>query len=212
MKYLLTLLLTSVMLLAQSAWARDTYIPRDCYKYQRDLMRESRFVFGLDAPVAMLAGQMHQESRCNPRAKSAYAEGLIQFTPDTAKWISNLFPDLGPADAFNPQWNMRAAMRYDNMLLKQNKIGKDLCNQWAFALTGYNGGQGWNTKDRKKAKLEGKDPTVFWGSVELVNAGRRPEFKRENIDYPRKIILKHQIHYYNDNWGGPLICSELQTR
>lgn len=187
----------SVMLLIASytAEAATPAIPRDALKYRNDLIREARVVYGMKAPIAMLAGQIHQESGWNPTAKSAYAAGLTQFTPDTATWISSLFKELGPANVYNPQWAIRALVRYDNMLYKQNSIAIDDCNQWAFALGGYNGGQGWNQKDRKAAERKGLDPRVYWGVVENVNSGRREDFFKENRGYPLRIIKKHQYVY-----------------
>lgn len=170
-------------------------IPRAALKYRNDLIREAKSIYGVNAPIAMLAGQIHQESGWNPTAKSAYAAGLTQFTPDTAVWISSMFKELGKPNVYDPQWAIRALVRYDNMLYKQNSVAANSCDQWAYALTGYNGGQGWNYKDRKAAANKGLDPRYYWGVVENVNSGRRADFFKENRGYPLRIIKKHQYIY-----------------
>jgi len=60
--------------------------------YRRAVTREMRLQFGLDAPVALMAAQIEQESAWNPLAQSPYAQGLAQFTPSTAAWISGAYP------------------------------------------------------------------------------------------------------------------------
>jgi soluble lytic murein transglycosylase-like protein len=77
-------------------------IPRAAAQYQRALTANVRLVWGLDAPVATFAGQVHQESGWKPDARSPYAGGLAQFTPATAEWIGGVFPDLAERQPFNP--------------------------------------------------------------------------------------------------------------
>lgn len=184
------------------AKAASSYVPKAALQYRGTVIRESRAVFGLDAPIPLLASQIHQESGWNPQAKSLYAAGLTQFTPDTAKWISSMFVDLGQPQVMNPTWAIRALVRYDNLLFKQNAIAASECDQWAFALAGYNGGQGWNIRDRKLASNKGLDPRRYWDSVETVNAGRRADFWKENRGYPQRILKKGQP-YYLDFSGLP---------
>lgn len=191
------LLLMFACLAGTSAKAATSYVPKAAMQYRATLVRESRAVFGPDARIPVLASQIHQESAWNPQAKSLYAAGLTQFTPDTAKWISSMFVDLGQPQVMNPTWAIRAMVRYDKMLLKQNAMAASECDQWAFALTGYNGGQGWNIRDRKLASNKGLDPRRYWGSVETVNAGRRGDFWKENRGYPQRILKKHQPYYLN---------------
>lgn len=90
--------------------------PRVAMKYRADLVRSARLVWGLDAPVAVMAAQVHQESGWRPDARSAYAHGLAQFTPDTAEWIAGQDAALAGADTGNPVWALRALARYDKWL------------------------------------------------------------------------------------------------
>lgn len=171
-------------------------------KYTRDLVRIARFYNGLEAPVPMYAAQIHQESSWNPNAKSIYAAGLTQFTADTAEWIGKVYPELRPVDVFNPTWAMKALVLYDTRLYGQIDA-KDKCNRYAFVLSGYNGGPGWVTRDKNLAKKNGADPMVWWGSVEKYSP-RSAAAMKENRDYPRKILLKHQKKYLH--LPGEAIC------
>ena len=179
-------------------------IPRDAYHYQRDLIRFSRSVWGLDAPVAVFAAQIHQESLWRPTARSAYAFGLAQFTPDTAKWISGAYPnELGANDPGNPTWAIQALALYD-LRLFNSFSGRAECDRMAFALSAYNGGAGWVIKDRAITKKMGKDSDTYFGNVELAVDSRRPDFLRENRNYPRRILKTLQPLY--TMWGRIVRC------
>lgn len=49
-------------------------VPTAALRYRADLIRSSRSVWGMDAPVATFAGQIHQESqwRANARLQSVH--------------------------------------------------------------------------------------------------------------------------------------------
>ena len=85
--------------------------------WQRDLVREAHAVWGIDAPVPVMAGQIHQESLWRTHARSKYASGLAQFTPDTEAWIKAAYPQtLAVGNAFDPRWAIRALVTYDHHL------------------------------------------------------------------------------------------------
>ena len=44
-------------------------VPRESLKYKRELIRHSRIIWGLDAPIPLFASQIHQESTWNHLAK-----------------------------------------------------------------------------------------------------------------------------------------------
>lgn len=179
-------------------------IPRAALQYQRGLIANARVVWGLNAPIAVLAGQVHQESSWRPDAKSQFASGLAQFTPSTADWISRAFPDdLGANQPFNPEWALRALARYDKYLYDRQRIFATDCDRMAFALAGYNGGEGWVTRDKKLAQANGADPSKWWGHVEYFSA-RAEWAKRENRAYPRLILLQRQSMYRV--WGIGVDC------
>lgn len=90
-------------------------IPVEARQYQRELTRNARVVWGLNAPVSTFAAQIHQESQWNARARSPVgAQGLAQFMPATASWIAGIYPDqLKDHQPYNPSWAMRALVRYN---------------------------------------------------------------------------------------------------
>lgn len=191
--------------------ARAASYPPQAERYRRDLIRSARYVFGMSAPVAVLAGQIHQESAWREDARSPYAAGLAQFTPDTVDTMQRAYAELGGIHrsraALDPRWALLALCRYDKQLLGMFSARSE-ADRWAFALAAYNGGPGWIIRDRAKAKVQGLDHLVWFGQVEAVNAGRAPQFFRENRDYPRRILLKHQALYRS--WGPGVNVQEVR--
>lgn len=157
---------------------------------------------GFDAPVALLAAQIHQESRWNEHALSpAGAQGLAQFMPATARWLPEVAPHTGEPLPFNPAWSVRAMIVYDKYLLRQVKNTATARDHWAFTLCAYNGGLGWVNRDRAQAIRKGRDPSRYRGSVEHVNAGRSAASFKENREYPLRIFGLQPL-YENAGWGA----------
>lgn len=180
-------------------------LPQAALKHRSELTRNARALAGMDAPVPMFAAQIHQESRWRSDARSPVgAQGMAQFMPATAEWISGLFPALAPNTPYNPSWAMRALVTYDLWLYERIRA-TSACQRWAFALSAYNGGLGWVNRDKKLASSKGLDPLVWFGSVEQVNAGRSAANWRENRDYPNRILYRHQPLYIQAGWG-PGVC------
>lgn len=180
-------------------------VPAAANAYRGELTRNARAVLGLDAPVSLFAAQIHQESGWRKGAVSAVgAQGMAQFMPATASWISGLFPELAANTPYNPSWALRAVVRYDGWLYQRIRAA-DACQRWAMALSAYNGGLGWISRDQTLASSRGLDRLVWFGSVETVNAGRSKANWRENRDYPRRIIFTRQPAYVTAGWG-PGVC------
>ena len=176
-------------------------------QYRRELTRESRAVWGLNAPVALFAAQIHQESQWNMRAVSPVgAQGLAQFMPATGKWIAAQYPELATNNPFNPSWSMRALVQYNHWHWQRIQARTD-CDRWAFVLSAYNGGLGWVQRDKAKARAAGVDPLSYWGAVEKFNAGRTPASFNENRGYPKRIIYRWQPHYIASGWGAG-VCGQ----
>ncbi|XKM14255.1 transglycosylase SLT domain-containing protein [Orbaceae bacterium ac157xtp] len=119
MKYLTFL---SIFLLYSCQWAPAiAAVPADAKQYQRELTRNSRAIFGLNAPVSLFAAQVHQESSWQSDAKSPVgAQGLAQFMPATSEWISGIYSkSLGDNQPFNPDWALRALVQYDYWLYQR---------------------------------------------------------------------------------------------
>lgn len=182
-------------------------IPDEAEQYRHDLTRIAQAEWGLDAPVATFAAQVHQESRWQFDAKSHVgAQGLGQVMPTTATWLAQLFPEtLGNVEPYNPAWSLMALVSYDRWLADRIKA-RTACEQGAMVLASYNGGLGWLIRDRKLASVKGADPLTWFGSVERHNAGRSAAAFRENRGYPRVILKRWEPLYVADGWGKGL-CS-----
>lgn len=187
-------------------------VPTEAEQYRRTLVRSAHAEWGLAAPVATMAAQVHQESRWRADARSpAGAQGLGQFMPATAAWMAELYAaTLGPAQPFNPGWALRALVTYDLWLYERVQATSD-CERWAFVLSAYNGGLGWVNRDRKLASAKGADQLAWFDSVERHNAGRSAANFRENRDYVRKILLRWEPLYVSAGWGAG-VCAERYSR
>lgn len=187
-------------------------IPDNALRYQRELTRLTQQEFGLFAPVALFAAQIHQESSWRSAAKSPYAEGLAQFTPATAEWISEIYPDLGKAAPYSPGWAMRAMLRYDRHIKDRVKPwdARDIpeCDKWAFTLSGYNGGPGWITRDRRHTQAAGFCSDSWFGSVEKYSTRSASAFN-ENRHYVNRILNDLEPRYIAAGWPGAQICYAL---
>jgi membrane-bound lytic murein transglycosylase MltF len=179
-------------------------IPPAAQKYRADLTRNARLTWGLDAPIATFGAQVHQESGWNPSAISRVgAQGLAQFMPATADWISGVDPALTARQPTNPVWSLRALTAYDRWLW--DRIQADTaCDRMAMTLSAYNGGLGWLIKDKAMAQAAGDNRNRWWGQVDRNNAGRSQESFMENRSYPVRIIKTIQPAYLT--WGQG-VCS-----
>ena len=204
-------LIVAILALATlAASAAEVAIPREAQRHQRDLTRAARQVWGLDAPVATFAAQIHQESRWRANALSHVgAQGMAQFMPATAAWIAEVYPELaessGQPAPTNPAWALRALVTYDRHLW--DRITADnACERMAMTLSAYNGGHGWLRRDRRATLAGGADPARWFGHVERFNAGRHADAFAENRSYPRRILGQLEPRYVAAGWGHGLRC------
>jgi soluble lytic murein transglycosylase-like protein len=190
-----------LVLLYTLAMARAETIPAEALRHRAELTRCGRYAFGLEAPVAALAAQVHQESRWRENAVSPVgARGLAQFMPSTSKWIAGLVPELADNAPFNPGWALRALATYDKWLWDR-VAGRDACQRMAMALAGYNGGLGWVQRDKALASKSGADPLIWFDHIERFNAGRNAAAFRENRGYPRRVLGTLEPLYIRAGWG-----------
>jgi soluble lytic murein transglycosylase-like protein len=180
--------------------AHAQQVPSNAARYRADLVRAAHAHWGLDAPVAALAAQVHQESGWNPAAVSRVgARGMAQFMPATATWWCDLTNIPGDqCQPQNPTWALAALVGYDKWLYDRVRAA-DATSHMAFALSAFNGGLGWVNRDKLLASSKGLDPLVWFGSVERVNAGRGDANWRENRAYPQRILQRLQSLYIT--WG-----------
>lgn len=202
-RHLITLALGLACFFGGGLSALAVDIPPAAHKYRADLTRSARLAWGLDAPIATFAAQVHQESNWNPRAVSRVgARGLAQFMPATADWIAGVDPALAERQPENPTWALRALTTYDRWLWDRLKADTD-CDRMGMVLSGFNGGLGWVLKDKALAQASGASRNRWWGHVERFNAGRSAEAYAENRGYPVRIIKIIQPAYAA--WG-PGVC------
>lgn len=175
-------------------------------KYRQFFMQEICFNFGCPkAPIFF--GQVHQESRWVDTAQSKYASGIAQFTPDTAKWINQLYAkdlkELCPSTSgcpLDPKWALRSLTLYMKRLHTSYAFAKTEEDRFGFSLAAYNGGAGWIPKEQKKAEEEHFDSALWFGGVEITCV--RAEWAcRENREYP-DIILHKWKPMYSKLLGG----------
>lgn len=171
-----------------------TEIPAKAYSYREYLIKESRYVWGLEAPSSYFAAQIHTESLWNEKANSfAGAMGLTQFMPETVKWVGSVYKDLAKGNPYNPKWAIRAMVRYNKYHFDKIKA-EDFANTLAFTFSAYNGGLGWVLRDKEKARKYGYNPYVYFGSVEKVNAGRKKSAFHENRNYVTLIFNREKVY------------------
>jgi hypothetical protein len=200
----------SILVLFSMCVGASEFVPENALKHKRNLTRLAQNYYGFDAPVAIFAAQVHKESTWREGAKSKYAQGLTQFTPQTIEHVKSRYPELLTEEALNPIWYIRAMLLYD-LELKTAVDAVDECNDWAFTLAMYNGGSGWIWKEKNLAEDAGYNRNIWWDSVELFNGGRRESAIKENRDYPRKILLELQGLYESNGWQSLNTCQDVQT-
>lgn len=196
--------------LSFSDFLLSSELPVGFFRYAPDVVREVRAEHGLNAPIALHAGLIHQESRWRPDAKSPVgASGLAQFMPSTARWMKDLDSRLAGANTLDPRWSIRAMAVYTSWLNDRFK-GYDKCQKWAFSLSGYNGGIGWVRRDQKLAEDAGDDRYTWFDNVEKYSDRSEAAFK-ENRHYVDLIIKKWQKLYYKNGFKiGGYVCQQEQ--
>ncbi|HYE95497.1 MAG TPA: transglycosylase SLT domain-containing protein [Rubricoccaceae bacterium] len=122
-----------------------------------------RYAATIDWDWRLLAAQTYQESRFQPRATSwAGAMGLLQLMPGTAG-------DLGVRDAYDPEQNVSAAVRYLRWLDENywRETIPDPRERLKFVLASYNAGAGHVMDAQRLARRYGGDDkrwrdVAFW--------------------------------------------------
>jgi len=175
-------------------------LPRAAVSYRAELTRIAHAEWGIDAPVAAFAAQIHQESNWNPSALSQVgAQGMAQFMPKTAQWwcglkgVKNCAPN-------NPAWALRALVGYDKYLWDRLPSSAPATERLAMTLAAYNGGLSWVARDRALAVKSGSAGVAWFGDIERYNAGRSLPNFAENRAYPRRILRTLRPLYAA--WGG----------
>lgn len=177
-------------------------VPAEAARYRAELTRAAHSQWGLNAPMAVLAAQVHQESSWKPQAVSRVgARGLAQFMPGTtAWWCERARTQAADCMPNNPTWALRALVGYDRYLHDLTPARYSDRDRMWVALRGYNGGLGhW----RAEAARTGRPlPTREQVDAACGTAKRSAVHCPENLGYPHRILTVLQPRYAN--WGPGL--------
>lgn len=193
-------ILLALCMLGYGLWPSPTYagdVPANALRHRATLIRTAQAEWGLGAPSATFAAQIHQESTWRESITAPDdGRGLAQFMDGTATWLVKRYPALGQADPYNPAWAMRAMVRYDRHLFDQVQ-GVDVCQRMGAALKGYNAGVGYVLR----AQTRSAEPGIWFGVTELIRTGQSAKNFEYSRLYPRWIIYKHQPRYVAAGFG-----------
>jgi soluble lytic murein transglycosylase len=133
-----------------------------------DIIRQQALEKRLDP--ALVAGVIYTESRFRDQTSRAGAKGLMQLTPDTAKFVERLSggSTFQISDLSTPQVNIAYGTYYLRYLL--DRYG----DNEALALAAYNGGEGnvdrWVDAARQQGKALSIDAIPFGETRAYVRA------------------------------------------
>jgi soluble lytic murein transglycosylase-like protein len=195
------LLVLLCALLAFAAPLAQAQAPQAAQQYRALLVRTAHMAWGLDAPIAVFAAQVHQESAWRPGAVSHVgAQGLAQFMPATTRWIGGVDPALASRQPYNPGWALRALVTYDLWLFERAPAHYAPRDRMWVALRAYNGGLGhWQ---REAASTGLAQPSRTQVDAACGKARRAPVHCAENLGYPHRILVVIQPRYLT--WGPGL--------
>ncbi len=169
-----------------------------------NLVRKYSDKYGFD--WRLIAAQMYQESRFNPKARSSTgARGLMQLMPRTAR-------SLGISKSDGPAGNIQGGIKYMDWLRDRFDNDLPISERLWFSLAAYNAGVGHVHDARRLAKRLGKDPDQWFENTEkamLLLSKRKYASNarygfvngKEPVNYVRQI--KERFEAYVE-LGGPL--------
>ena len=191
----------AVVAISIAASCAQAQVPQAALQHRSLLVRTAHASWGMDAPVAVFAAQVHQESAWRVNAVSHVgAQGLAQFMPATTKWIAGLHPDLASQQPFNPAWSFRALVTYDRWLYDRAPAHYSSRDRMWVALRAYNGGLGhWQ---RQAAGTGLAQPSRAQVDAACGKARRAAVHCKENLGYPHRILVVLQPRYAA--WGPGL--------
>lgn len=132
---------------------------RQISQYDKLIKRHAKEI---DWDWRLLASQVYQESRFDPKANSwAGAKGLMQVMPKTAK-------SLGIKNLTNPAQSLRGGVSYLGWLRDNFEDVPDSLTRIKFMLAAYNCGYGHMKDAQRLAEHNGLDPTLWDDNVELM--------------------------------------------
>jgi membrane-bound lytic murein transglycosylase F len=145
----------------------------------------------------LVAAQIYQESRFDPRRKSwAGAAGLFQLMPATAK-------GLGVRDRTDPEQSIRAGLEYMQKLQNHYVDVPDPIERYRFALAAYNTGSGHIDDARRLARAEHKDSRKWRAVVPyLLRLSHRRYAARARFGYCRGAEPVDYVRHIDERYAG----------
>lgn len=185
----------AALLLLVACTPAHAQIPTEAHRHRHTLTQEAYRQWGLGAPVAVFAAQVHQESAWRPDAVSHVgAQGLAQFMPTTAKWWCEVtgtrLVDCVPS---NPTWALRSMVGYNLWLYERTPARYGEFDRLWVMLRAYNGGLGHWQHEGRASGLQA--PTRAQVDAACGKARRHASHCRENLGYPDRILNTLQPRY-----------------
>lgn len=142
-----------------------------------DIIKQYADTLGWD--WRLLASQVYQESRFNPKAKSwAGAVGLMQMLPETAR-------EYGAKNLYNTRENLKAGAKYLKWLLNYWEDIDDETERIKFAMASYNCGFGHIEDAQKLAEKYDGESDKWTGQVNryILKLSEKKYFNDEVVQY-----------------------------
>lgn len=135
----------------------------------------ARAARGIGWDWRLLAAQVAQESRFDPRARSfAGARGLLQLMPRTAR-------EVGVRNPTNPAENLAGGVRYLAQLTRQWSDIPSEAERLKFVLASYNAGRGHVLDAQRLAQEHGDDPTKWEDVAYWLLQKSKPSVYRSRV-------------------------------
>lgn len=194
--------LACLLVILAAALPVAAQVPAPAHRHRADLVRAAHSQWGLGAPIAALAAQVHQESGWREAAVSRVgAAGMAQFMPGTAAWWCGLQGQAADqCQPTNPTWALRALVGYDYWLYQRTPAHYAPADRLWVALRAYNGGLGhWQAEARASGLAS---PTRQQVDAACGRARRAALHCPENLGYPHRILNVLTPRY--TTWGAAL--------
>lgn len=117
---------------------------------------------GLDWDWRLVASQVYQESKFDPRVSSwAQASGLMQLMPETAE-------ELGVTNRSDPEQSIKGGTKYLKQIWKNFEHIPDSIQRIKFSMASYNCGMGHVFDAQRLAETRGLKNDVWDDNVETI--------------------------------------------
>ena len=141
-----------------------------------------------------LGSQIEAESAYNPQARSIYARGLAQNTPENEEDLLRRYPELRKyANKLDPRWQLLGQCLMMKRLM-ENLTGSEYKDDFRISARSYNGGVGWIIKERRLARKNSQDPNDYDVLVPLCSEFRGTHCK-ENLAYSPRIAKYRRMWF-----------------